>query len=290
MRIALVLIVVVTAMVAGFFWLNRPQLVPVTGSLPANFPDDGFSHRDFERLLQTFVNDAGDVDYDRWHASQESVDGLRSYLVAVSTYSPETTPERFPSRQDELAYWMYGYNGYVIFSVLDNWPLESVTDLKAPIEAVQGLGFFYRLRFTFGGKPYSLLTVENDWIRKQFRDPRIHFVLNCGSESCPVLRPELPTGAELERLLSDATTDFVSDPRNVSIDHQNRVIRLSAIFKMYDEDFINHLRAGGKPVDRGVLAYVQSVAPPDLRESLTEAATYKVEFDGFDWGVNSAGH
>jgi hypothetical protein len=37
---------------------------------------------------------------------------------------------------------MYGYNAYVIKSVLDHWPLKSVTDVKAPVEAVKELGFF----------------------------------------------------------------------------------------------------------------------------------------------------
>jgi len=50
---------------------------------------------------------------------------LESYLAAVSQFSPKATPERFSSRNDELAYWMYGYNAYVIRSVLDHWPLDS---------------------------------------------------------------------------------------------------------------------------------------------------------------------
>jgi hypothetical protein len=182
---------------------------------------------------------------------------------------------------------MYGYNAYVIKGILDNWPLESVTDVKAPIEAVKGMGFFYRHRYIFGGKAYSLLTVENEKIRRRFKDPRIHFVLNCGSESCPLIRPELPTGDDLEDLLAQATQEFVADPRKVFIDHASKVIRLSAIFKMYRQDFINHLRASGRPVGDGVLAYVEMVAADDLRRELEQSRSYALEFRDFDWSLNA---
>ena len=93
--------------------------------------------------------------------------------------------------------------------------------MKAPIEFVKGFGFFYRQRFVFGEKAYSLYAIENDKVRNTYRDARIHFVLNCGSQSCPVLRPELPTGDELEPFLHQAAIDFVGEDRNVHIDHAN---------------------------------------------------------------------
>jgi len=261
--------------------------VTIAASLPKDFPVDGFSHKTFEALLQTYVNSAGQVDYDAWHASQQSLDQLNSYLAAVATYSPDSAPDRFENRADKLAYWMYGYNAYVISGVLSNWPIDSVTDVKAPIEAVKGLGFFYRNRYIFGGKTFSLLRVENENIRARFKDPRIHFVLNCASESCPVLRPELPTGNDLEPLLADAALQFVSDPRNVFVDHDKKVIRLSAIFKMYREDFVNHVRAGGRPVNDGVLTYILGVAPDRLRNEIEKSYEYEIEFSDFDWTVNN---
>jgi hypothetical protein len=40
--------------------------------------------------------------------------------------------------------------------------LSSVTDVKAPLEVIKGMGFFFRLRFPFGGTYLSLLNVENE--------------------------------------------------------------------------------------------------------------------------------
>lgn len=286
MKTAIAITLVVGVLVAGVCWLNRPRLVTIDTAIPENFPTDHFSHEVFEGLLRRFVDRSGNVDYQGWLESPGDRQRLDSYLTAVGRFSPESTPARFETRQDELAYWIYAYNAYVISSILDNWPLESVTNVKAPLELVKGLGFFYQNRYVFGGKPYSLYAVENDIIRENYRDARTHFVLNCGSGSCPALRSELPTGDALEPSLQKAATDFVSDTRNVSIDHGNKEIVLSAIFKWFRSDFINDLRRRGLPADRGLVDYVASVAPPGLSEELSATEGYDIIFSEYDWAVN----
>ena len=282
------LLIIVALLVGGFALLNRPQFIPVDADIPVDFPTDTFSHRDFESLLEKHVDQDGNVDYTRWHSSQESVSTLNAYLAAVSRYSPDATPERFSSESQELAYWLYGYNAYVIKSVLDNWPLKSVTDVKAPLEVIKGMGFFHRLRFKFGGKPYSLLSVENNIIRKKFRDARIHFVLNCASESCPPMRPTLPTGDALDAMLTAAATDFVNDTRNVFVDHGNRQVVLSTIFKWFRKDFLNDLAKRGLPSERGLIDYISSEASGTLRAELDAASGYEVVFRDYDWSLNSS--
>ena len=270
-----------------FFWANRPRKVIIDAKLPASFPVQGFSHASFKHLLETYVDADGRVDYEHWHQNSISVLMLESYLAAVSTFSPDNAPHRFPDRSDELAYWMYGYNAYVIRSVLDRWPINSVTDVKAPLEAVTGLGFFYQLRFSFGGEFFSLLGVETNKIRKQFKDPRIHFVLNCASESCPVARPELPAGDDLEQLLELAAGDFINSPENVTVDHDSNVVYLSRIFKWYKSDFVDGVRLGGKPVENGLLSYVSQYAAGDLSNDIAEARRYDIVFRDYNWDLNS---
>lgn len=284
--IAVILFLVILA--TTFFWVNRPRKVIVDADIPPNFPAQGFSHDSFEELLQSYVSADGRVDYERWLQFPASVQQLNSYLAAVSRFSPDSSPLRFSSRSDELAYWMYGYNAYVIKSVLDHWPIKSVTDVKAPMEAKTGLGFFYQLRYSFGGEFLSLLGVENNKIRKQYQDPRIHFFLNCASESCPVARPNLPVGEDLDPLLAQATIDFINDPDNVAVDHEKQLIYLSSIFKWYEDDFVNHVRLDGKLTGNGLIAYVSRYASDDLADSLTQASDYEVQFREYDWGLNSA--
>jgi hypothetical protein len=285
--IAIWVILFLAVLAAAFFWLNRPRKLIIDAALPMSFPTQGFSHDSFENLLRSYVSAEGRVDYDRWQQSQTATQQLDSYLAAVSQFSPKATPERFSKRNDELAYWMYGYNAYVIKAVLDHWPLESVTDVKAPLEAVKGLGFFYQQRFSFGGEFMSLLDVENKEIRKKYQDPRIHFFLNCASESCPVARPDLPLGEDLDQLLAQAAIDFINDPENVAVDHDNKVVQLSAIFKWYKDDFINHVRLDGELVGNGLIAYVSRYASDDLAEGLAQAGNYEIQFREYDWGLNT---
>jgi len=278
--------ILVFVLVGACLVANRPQLITIDANIPEDFPASGFAHETFENLLAQYIDADGSVDFERWHQNVADRALLDSYLAAVGNFSPAATPERFPRKSDELAYWMYGYNGYVIKSVLDHWPIDSVTDVKAPIEAVTGLGFFYRQRFHFGGTPLSLYAVENQKIRKAFHDPRIHFVLYCASGSCPVLRPELPTGDELEILLQEATVAFITDPKNVRVDHDKKQIVLSAIFDMYRSDFMKELTRRGLPSDSGVVDYVADVAPESLQAELTIAAAYEVSFADYDWAIS----
>jgi hypothetical protein len=284
--ITIILAVLVTS-IAVVLWVNRPVRVALAADPPDDFPPEGFDHHLFEDLLRRFVAVDGRIDYTAWHASANARRALDSYLAAVALFSPVTSPERFPSRADALAYWLYGYNAWVIRAVLSHWPIKSVTDVRAPLEVVKGLGFFYRLRFPFGGQYLSLYTVENRRIRSSFRDPRIHFVLSCASGSCPAVRPELPDGDELEALLESATRDFVNDPANVCVDHSRRTIRLNRIFKWYEKDFTNYLQAGGHSRGRGLVDYVTLVAEDALSRELALAQDYDIEFLEYDWGINA---
>lgn len=276
------------AAAAVFFIANRPQLVTIDANVPADFPSEGFSHASFESLLHTYVDGEGRVDYARWHSNEEDLNQLNGYLAAVAAYSPVNSPARFAKRSDQLAYWLYAYNAYVVRNVLSHWPLKSVTNLKAPFEVVKGFGFFWRQRFLFGGEAMSLYAVENNVIRTTYRDPRIHFVLNCASESCPVMRPNLPVGSDLEPFLTRATIDFISDRKNVAVNHDNRRIVLSDIFRWYEKDFVNDLRRQGLPSEGGLVEYLLSVAPKQMTSDLEAAKNYTIEFSDYDWSINNS--
>ena len=282
----LLLLLGAAGLVAWF--IVKPTRISVPDAVPSEFPETGFSHESFEGLLGRFVGQTGEVDYAGWSADAEALKSLDLYMGAIARYSPTSTPERFPEEADRLAYWLYAYNACVIKGVLVNWPLESVREVKAPLDLVAGLGFFGKLRFTLGGEVMSLYTLENGVIRKQFTDPRVHFVLNCASDGCPVLRPELPTGDALEPHLAKAAAEFVANPQNVLIDHEAKRLRISQIFEWYQADFIAELTRRGLPTaERTLAAYVRLVADPARRAELEAAKGYATEFIAYDWGINA---
>lgn len=65
------------------------------------------------------------------------------------------------------------------------------------------------------------------------KDNRIHFALNCGGSSCPQIR--FYTSEELDIELELAKTSFLEE--NVSVDHINKIISCSPMFKWYRKDF-----------------------------------------------------
>ncbi len=272
-------------LVLALFGCAAVQVQEVKAPLPQDFPQQGFSHRAFEDLLQRFVVNSR-VNYDAWHADPQANAQLDSYLAAVAAFSPENAPQRFPTKNDAKAYWLYVYNALVIKAVLANWPLESVNDVKAPIEVIQGYGFFYSLRFTVGGKKYNLYDLEQDQVLKQWSDPRVHFVLNCASSSCPAIRPTLPTGEALDPYLTKATQEFLSEPHNVTIDHAAQKLHLSKIFKWYQSDFINDLHRRGVPAQNGIVDYLIDAAPEPVKTNLRPAIPYTVEYVDYDWKLN----
>ena len=154
------------------------------------------------------------------------------------------------------------------------------------IEIKQGYGFFYKLEYVCGGKAYSLYEIEHEKVIGPAQDPRVHFVLNCGSEGCPAVRPELPSGVALEPYLAQAARDFVADPRNVRVDHEARRVTLSQIFEWYRDDFLMELRRRGQPAERGLLGYLRLVAAQDMQADLARAQDYELTFRQYDWSVN----
>ncbi len=287
MRVWMGLTVAVISMVilaSAWIWNTRGTTTTVSADLPPEFPTDGFSHRSFESLLSEFVDSDGRVNYETWHADPAAREALDRYVAAIGAFSPDNSPDRFPQHADQVAYWIYAYNALVLKAVLDRWPLESVTDIKAPVEIIEGLGFFYNLKFVVGGESMSLYELEHDRVVPRAQDPRVHFVLNCASGSCPAARPRLPTGDELEPFLAQAARDFVADPKNVTVDHSHRKLILSKIFKWYESDFLDELRHRGRPAS--VVGYISLVAPKAVRADLARATSYEVTYREYDWAVN----
>lgn len=190
-----------------------------------------FSHRDFDRVLDRFVDERGMVDY---RSLQENPTDLDAYYRQIARFSPDSHPEHFSDEDHQLAYWINAYNAATIKTVLTHYPITSVLDVRNPAVFFffpDKAGFFLFQRLTFGGQTTSLYYLENSVIRERFNDPRIHFSLNCAALCCPRLPRQAFSGDGLDRQLDDETRFFLSEARNFRIDHDNQKVYLSSIFK-----------------------------------------------------------
>jgi len=260
------------------------EVVAPDGAEPLELPEEGFSHAALDRTLSAHVHADG-VDYAA--LARERTD-LRRYVATLEVAGPETTPERFPSEDSRLAYYIDAYNALVLLIVAQRWPIDSVQDVDGPIEPVDGFGFFYGLWFRLDGHWTNLWYLEHDILREEFEDARIHAAIVCAARSCPVLRDEAYVPERLAAQLDDAMRRFVAAEDHVRIDDGRDRIVLSAIFEWFEEDFTRDARRLG--AGSSMLDYVAHYAGHDRREAIdrARAAGYDVVHGAYDWRLNAA--
>jgi hypothetical protein len=123
----------------------------------------------------------------------------------------------------------------------------------------------------------SLDDIEHRILRPIWRDPRLHYAVNCAALGCPNLQTAAFTAANTEALLDKAARDFVNHPRGAAIVGGKLIV--SSIYVWYEADF------GG--ADRGVIAHLKRYAGPELATAL--AAVDRISGNRYDWGLNDLG-
>jgi len=167
-------------------------------------------------------------------------------------------------REQKLAFYINAYNYFAINTVLANWPLESIRDVGSFFSPVWGKKTGY-----INNKAVTLEEIEHEILRKM-GEPRIHFAIVCCSNSCPDLRGEVFTAADLEVQLQDQVQKFVDNQGKGATVFEDELL-VSKIFDWFEEDFEQ---------DGGVIAFISSYAP--------QYAKYK-SYDTlhYDWRLNN---
>jgi len=253
----------------------------VVDAEPFSQPPEGFNTQWWNEALGRWVQ--GDrVDY-----AEVLIDAsdLKRFAATLAEVGPTATPQRFPTEDDRLAYYINAYNALTLLGVVDNWPISSVQDVRGWLDPRAGFGFFYGLRFFLDGGKINLYDLENGVIRG-FRDARIHAAINCASISCPPLASRAYDPRELDAQLDRVTRAFCSSPVHVRIDDEAREIQLSSIFEWYRTDFEEHARRLGRPPT--IEEFIRAFAEPEVAEALVRAraAGFDVVFQPYNWGLN----
>lgn len=248
---------------------------------PFDLPPEGFDYRWWNAALGRWVHSVG-VDYEAVLADQE---GLRRFIATLQSTGPKTTPERFTTEPERLAYYLNAYNALVLFAVVENWPIDSVHDVRGWLDPRAGFGFFYGLQLPLDGDATNLYELENEVIRG-FVDARIHAAINCASKSCPALQPYAFEPSGLDAQLDAVTAAFCSSAPHVGVDDEAEEIQLSAIFDWYRADFEEHARRLGRPAT--IVDFILLFAAPEVGVELERArsAGYEVAFQPYDWALN----
>lgn len=245
-------------------------------------------HADLDLVQRQFVNEEGRVDY---HGLQRSPGQLDRYYLWLTQESPDSNPERFPDRDAELAYWLNAYNGAVLYTVLQYYPISSIRDVSTPIPLNlinDKIGFFFLQQIQLGGETMNLYDLENSLIRPRYQDPRVHFALNCASIGCPRLPQEAFSPTRLDEQLDRETRRFFAEPRNLRFDHDQETVYVSSILGWYESDFTDWLEANHPDKPATLLTYISMYGPKIQEAALLRARQeeYDVDFIEYDWNLN----
>lgn len=210
------------------------------------------SHAIWDALLKKCVDVNGGVDYSGLKKEHNT---LKGYLSLLSSNAPQPSWTKAQS----MSYWINAYNAHTVDLILQNYPIGSITDLDKgnPWEVK---------RIKIGGQVYSLNNIEHDILRKNYKDPRIHFAVNCAAKSCPKLHNEAWTEMNLEKNLEALTKSFVNNTTSNKITAGNLV--LSKIFEWYMIDFGN------------LISFLNKYSNSKINESA------KINFMDYDWQLN----
>jgi hypothetical protein len=225
--------------------------------------------------------------WDRFLAKYVKTDARGLNRVAYADVSPAdraalddylrrlyAIPAQELARPEQLAYWVNLYNARTVALVLDHYPVESIRDIKFGLFS---FGPWSEPIMEVQGRRLSLNDVEHGIIRPIWRDPRIHYVVNCGAVGCPELGKSAYTGDTIEASTDAAAREYINDPRGVRLDRGR--LTVSKIYGWFEQDF------GGSAA--GVLAHLRRYAAPPLAARLERHS--RIDDYAYDWSLNDAG-
>ncbi len=219
------------------------------------------NHDIWADLLKKHVK-AGGVDYTGFKTDEGRLD---QYLKVLEN----TDPERL-SRNEQFAFYINVYNAWTVKLILSGYPdVKSIKDfgtiLKSP---------WQKKLVRINGEVITLDHVEHRILRPRFKDPRVHFAINCSAASCPPLRPEPYLGNSLDDQLDHSTRLFVN--KQDSHRFEGNTLYVSRIFKWFSEDF-----------NDDALGFYLKFAEGDLKEKLSaQKDTLEVKYLHYDWSLN----
>ncbi len=241
-------------------WATLLALVLVCGStLPAaaqEAPSAASITAKTTAFLQKFVNKEGKVNYAGIKRNPAQLQELQQAIAVFDVAKAEMA--------DQYAFYLNAYNVLVIGEIVAHYPLESVQDMP---------GFFNKTQLEVGGEQLTLDQIETDKLRNIYADPRLHFALVCGTNSCPRLSRAAYVGKNLFTQLNDQAKFALLDPAYVQVDEDRQQVKLPEIFKWYETDFSTTNKTG--------VMYVNQ-----FRKDSRVPTWYAVDYYPYNWGLN----
>ena len=198
---------------------------------------------------------------------------LRSTLDAYIDQLQAVPVSRL-TRAQQLAYWINLYNAGTVSVILEHYPVASIRDIDiSPGWFADGP--WSKKLFAIEGRQASLDDIEHRILRPIWKDPRLHYAVNCASIGCPNLQTLAYRVDNSEELLQKAAREYVNHPRGALMEQGE--LKVSSIYKWFQEDF------GGS--EEAVIRHLLHYAEAALRQQLT--GIRRIDGYHYDWSLNS---
>lgn len=232
---------------------------------PAPAADTGVNHHRLDNLLKKHVHGKG-VDY---AGLREDADDLDAYLAELAEAKLENA-----SRDEQLALYINAYNAFTLKLIAERYPqLDSIRDISNPWGTKQ---------WNVAGETLSLDHIQHNILRGKLKEPRSHFAITCASISAPPLQPFAYEPEHIDEQLDSVTRTFINSDNvrfvetDEASDSKKHTLRLSRIFKWFDEDF--------KP---SVPEFIAQHADPQTAEIIRRnRKKLSLTFQDYDWQLN----
>lgn len=235
-------------------------------------------HAPWTALLARYVKPSPDginlVDYASF--KRDGHGEVKRYVKQLEAVDPAKL-----DKPEQFAFWANLYNAKTIDVVLDHYPVKSIRDISIGeglfglLKKSVGAGGPWKAKVVkVGGRDLSLDDIEHGILRPVYKDPRVHYSVNCASLGCPNLGVAAFTGATLDAQLDAAARAFVNHPRGIAV--SGGKVTASSIYEWFEADF-----GGG---EQAVLAHVRKFATPERTAELSGISAIS-EYQ-YDWKLN----
>ena len=183
------------------------------------------------------------------------------------------------NRDEQFAFWLNLYNALVVQVVLEHYPVASIREIDIG-GSIFGAGPWSAKLVEVEEERLSLDDIEHRILRPIWKDPRLHYVINCAALGCPQLPARAMTSRNCEEMLEEAARAFINHPRGVTPLRGGlpRGLLVSRIYDWYLSDF------GG--YEGALIKHLLRYAEPALAREI--AATPYVSEYAYDWALNDS--
>lgn len=234
--------------------------------------DFDHGHKSWDAFLKQNVLYSQKQTLVKYQDIKKNVAPLNTYLDTLSKVSIKEY-DSFTEKQ-RLAFLINAYNAFTLKLIVKNYPVDSIKDIGSLFRSAWKKKFFILL-----GEERHLDYIEHGKIRKDFKEPRIHFAVNCASISCPNLQNFAFTAEKLDSQLNISARLFILDETKNRYDSAKNKIYLSKIFKWYGGDFKNKYGH--------YLNYIALVISKDPKiQEKVKGKDIETSFLSYDWNLN----